>query len=184
MQNKRGQFYIVAAIVISIIITSMAGTTTYAYSKSSPSTIQELSSELKQESSKVIDYGVYNPTEEDKLSTFTQEDFADYIIPKTDHIELSLIYGNEEEGFKEVKYDTTDKGTISLVTGGDSILLQIREEIVEPEIPLTVTDNKVTVTILEQDYIFELKPGQNFYFVIQHQEGEESFVTTSEILKK
>jgi len=60
MENKRGQFYIVAAIIIALILTGMSTLTTYATLKSEPRTVKELSSDLKHEGARIVDYGIFS----------------------------------------------------------------------------------------------------------------------------
>ena len=105
MKNKRGQFYIVAALIIVLAIIGLTSTTTYAYTKSNTNTIYKLSSELKQESIQIIDYGIYNNQDLNQFITdeFSTKTFPDYFFPKTDNLDLFLIYGNDQE-IRKIQY--------------------------------------------------------------------------------
>ena len=65
--NKRGQFYIVAAIIIVLTLSGILSITTYAIAKPSPKTIQDLSKDLKTESSKIVDHGIYTKKKYSKI---------------------------------------------------------------------------------------------------------------------
>jgi hypothetical protein len=172
MQNKRGQFYIVTALLIVMVIITLASTTTYAYTKSNPNTIYELGSELNQESIQIIDHGIYtNQNTNQLISDFSNNAFADYFIPKTENIELFLIYGNNLEA-KLIKYNTVNKGTISSTMGD----IEIKDILIE-ESTLTPQEGEIEIIIKDKTYPFNLKPGENFFFIISNQRGEELFIT-------
>jgi len=175
MQNKRGQFYIVTALIIVITILTLASTTTYAYTKSSSNTIYELGSELKQESIQIINHGIYTNKDINQLITedFSKNTFADYFIPKTENIELVIIYGNKLEA-KIIKYNTVNKGTIDSSLGN----IQIKEQLIQ-ETPAIINSEEVEVIIKDKTYTFNLKPGENFYFIIANEKGEEIFIKKS-----
>ena len=58
--NKRGQIYLVAAIIIVMILAGIASVKTYAVATTEPRKIKDISSELKEETSRIIDYGIYS----------------------------------------------------------------------------------------------------------------------------
>lgn len=93
MTNKRGQFYLIAAVVIISIIIGFIGIQNYSQ-RTSFEEIYNLGEELKIESEKVIDYGVYNKIEEqglyDTLYNFTRI-YAKY---RGDGRELYFVFGN------------------------------------------------------------------------------------------
>jgi len=80
-QNKRGQFYIIAAIIIVLAISGLMSIATYAIAKPSPKTINDLGSDLNKESTRIIDYGIYNREVIIKLMyNFTDKEFAPYFL--------------------------------------------------------------------------------------------------------
>ena len=172
--NKKGQFYIVAAIIIVLALSGIASTTTYASVKSKPRTIESLSLDLKEESSRIIDYGVYNSEDLSVLlDKFTDTDFAPYFLHKTDNANVVFIYGNRNN-LNAVKYKREVTGTISASIGGGTDWKIVSNFAERGVISDDDNDDKVDVTLLEKTYTFDLKDNEMFYFVmVQEKEGEE-----------
>jgi len=174
MQNKRGQFYIVTAVIIVLVVIGMASIDTQVYVNPVSTTVYELGVELNQEGSKIIDYGIYNGQDTNLLlSGFIEEEFADYFLKKTKDTEISFVYGNETE-LSITNYNTTNRGDITF--GGSKI--KIKEELISKK-KINPNSKKVKVKIEDRDYDFDLNPGQNFYFLIKYKEGEEILVKKS-----
>ena len=66
-RQKKAQFYLVAAIIIVMILVGIASIQTYAIAKPKPRKIKDISAELNEETSRIIDYGIYNPNFNDSL---------------------------------------------------------------------------------------------------------------------
>ncbi len=154
IKNRRGQFYLIAALIIIAVIIGYAGISNYIQKKESIK-LYDLGEELGIESENVLDYGTYNELDMELLLTSFITSYAEYI---EEGIEITFIFGNYEE-----------------VT-----VIEYTELAVNPNIetyePL---GGKVIVEINGIDYEFKLKPGENFYFVISQEiEGEQHVVTS------
>ena len=66
--NKRGQFYLVAAVIIVLVVIGISSVKTYSVIKSEPQNLEDLSLELSEETARIVDYGVYNG--ENKIEDF------------------------------------------------------------------------------------------------------------------
>jgi len=175
MKNKRGQFYIIAALIIVIIITGFAGLGTYAIVTPDPKTIQSLSKDLKQENPKIIDYGIYNEEDLNQLLTdFTGTEFAPYFLKKTDNANIVFIYG-DKNNLKAVQYDTESTGTITANFGGSSSWIDLTGTYAK-EIQIIPSGNEIEVTILNKIYRFNLIEGELFYFVMVQEKEDETYV--------
>ncbi len=181
MKNKRGQFYIVAAIVIVLILGGIASIKTYAIVKPKPKTIYDLSSELKEETSRIVDYGIYNEDENlsSVLDDFIETEFASYFFQKTENAEIILIYGNRENLFA-VQYDEESLGTISATIGTGTIDWTSLEE-VSNKIPIEISpgEDVVEVNFQNKTYEFDLMENEMFYFVIVEERDGEVYVETN-----
>lgn len=168
MNNKRGQFYIVAAVIIVVILSGLASVATYTIIKSQPKTLYDLSSDLKKESYNLIDYGVYNGKDAGNLlNNFMDEKFGPYYLKKTDSSEIVFIYGNNSD-VKGLMYKSRNSGKISLGSS-DWETYGIFSEKKKPE----VINGKINVKVLDKNYEFNLKENEVFYFImIQEKEGE------------
>ena len=56
--NKKGEFFILTAVIISAVLVSLAVVKNEVISNSEPASFYDLTYEIKQESASVIDYGI------------------------------------------------------------------------------------------------------------------------------
>ncbi|MEK6945839.1 MAG: hypothetical protein AABW63_03525 [Nanoarchaeota archaeon] len=160
--NKRGQFYLIAAIVIISLIIGF-----FLISNSSKKKEQvrvyELSDQLKIEGQKVVDYSIAN--NDKKIKEFTKN-FSDYAGKD---IDIVYITGNYTVGavttfinnLEVFRYNTTEMQenvNYSIIsnyqTGGGNLTLPL---------------NGI-------DYNFLVYPSENFYFVMTQTLNGEKYV--------
>ncbi len=146
---KRGQFYLVAGIIIAGIILGIIVISNYA-KKESYVRIEEIGKELEIESQKVLDYKTYSG--QDKLSDFG-EDYSSYIGAD---MEFYFITG-DENNLDAYKY----------LNGYET---QLSDPVIE--------EGKIIFTLEEETYEFNLNPGENFYFIIIQEIKGEKYVFT------
>ena len=202
MFNKRGQFFILAAVIISVIIVSLGVVHNYAETQREPERFYDLSYEIKQESARVIDFGVYTGEENinEFLGDYTQE-VASSLRDKYPDIGFVFIYGNHEEviienygkerslfrvGDTEGYVEGADETTVSNINlevqgtsvnkeveqPGDLFKYKWRDSIVPDG------DTNLVVTINEDVYEFVLEDEQSkqFFLVLIKSEGLEDYV--------
>ena len=172
VRNKKGQFYIVAAIIIVLVLAGIASVKSYAIVSPEPRAIQDLGSELKEETSRVVDYGIYNAGEDLSLllDNFTDTEYAPYFLQKTSDTGIVFVYGNQTD-LSAVQYDTESTGVIS-ATLGTIIAGWVPAGLYAERVSVTPTD-PLNVTILNKTFEFDLQDNEMFYFVIiQEREGE------------
>lgn len=185
--NKRGQFYIIAAILIVLVLSTLTTITNYPVIKPESRFIPELSSDLNREGFMVIDYGKYtskNKNDFNSLMTnFVGNDLGDYFLKNTDNSNIIFIYGDKKGNLKAIKYDEDKTGGISFGgvinwdTQGNNYMIGN---------PVTKNSNGkeyVEVTFGEKTYSFDLVDNEMFYFVIANVNGDEIFMDQSKIKK-
>lgn len=173
--KKRGQFYIVAAVIIVMVVSSMASVSVYTAVKPSKSTISELSDDLNREGFKIVEYGIYNNENVgDLMGDFIGEDVADYFLKKSDDADIVYLFG-DKDNLKSIHYVTEDTGSISV---GGSGWNQFDTHSVIRDVQVQ-GDQLISVDIQGREYSFDLTNNQMFYFVIVDLEGKESFVKVS-----
>ena len=175
--NNRAQFYLVAAIIIVMIIAGIASIKTYAIAKSEPRKIKDISSELKEETTRIIDYGIYSSVDLQNLLENFDNEFSEYFLKKTEETNIVFIYGNRD-GLYSVQYDTQYTGAVVANIGGGQPTWTGSESIVNrTEITTEIdADNKITVTILEKNFRFNINEGEMFYFLITQKREDETFI--------
>ena len=68
--NKRGQFYLLAAIIIIAVIFGIMSTTNYVSVKQASPKLYNIACELSREIEEVYDYGVYKEKEVSEINKF------------------------------------------------------------------------------------------------------------------
>ncbi len=174
MMNKRGQFYILAAIIIGLALSGVLSVKTYAISKSEPRTITDMGSELNEEGMRIVDYGIYNSQDLGGLLNQFDEEYAPYFLKKTQKTNLVFLYGDKTELYS-VQYNTQSTGTISAVIGGVSPTWENSNIIVNRTL-VDSSGDEVVVNILGKEFEFDLKDNEMFYFIITQEQGDETYV--------
>ena len=179
--KKKGQFYLIAAIIIIIVIVSLSGITNYIEKRKEPAKFYDLSTELSEEGARVVDYGIYNKENIPSLmNNFLDNYFINYTTEKEE--EVVFVYGNKNNiTVTTYTNDTTGVIRIKYGTSGDMGIQGAGRYKAERKTftPSTETD-EITVTILGKEYEFTLKEGENFFFIITQESGEEKYVITPE----
>ena len=173
MKNKRGQFYLIAAILILIVVAGIIGVKTYVTITPQPRGIQSVGSELKEESFRVVDYGIYNNKDiTEYLNNFT-EIYSPYFLKKTNNANIIFVYGNMTN-LSAVKYEKASTGSVTANIGDLSAVWNpVGINVNRTQINVAGLGGKVNVTIFNNSYSFDLKNNEMFYFVIvQEKEGE------------
>lgn len=167
--GKQGQFYLVSAIIIAAIVISVVAVSNYS-KKNEYRDISSLKEELEIESAKVIDYGVNNGFNQAQMSQLLQNFTQEYIDTEAKDKNLYFVFGNLNnvtlKGYQSTAHVVSLEST--LVTSSSGAFLK----------SLDPPGNSATLTVDENAYIFTLKNGENFFFVISRESGGESHVVT------
>jgi len=177
--NKKGQFYLVAAIIIVMAISGIASVKTYSSVKSEPRKILDIGSELKEEGSRIVDYGIY--TSDDLMVLLNQfdEEFAPYFLKKTEQTNIVFIYGNKNELYS-VQYNNELTGAVFASIGGVAPTWGASTVIVDRTL-LDSSGESVIVKILGKEFEFDLKNNEMFYFIITQEKEGEIYIETNQL---
>lgn len=178
--NKRGQFYILAAILIVVVLTGITTMSTYTVIKTKSRTIESMGKELKEEGYRIIDYAMVNnqPSSEvkpfEELNDFTENYYQEYFLTKTDNASIIFIYGNKSNLYA-TNYDTISAGSIRATLGNIGPTWGIVSGFVNRTTLATPLNpaSSIKVVLFDKNYNLELKDNEMFYFAImQEKEGE------------
>jgi len=181
MKNKRGQFYIIAAIFILMILFGMTTITTYAITKPEPRTIDDLSNELNREGYHIVEYGLYHGKDLTELTDkFAGEDIGNYLLETTKDASIVFLYGNREKLYS-LTYIKENTGNIGV---GGTDWKPSGNFAKKREIPVNPSDNEITLDIQideekgkrDYKYLFDLRDNEMFYFVILKERDGEIFI--------
>jgi hypothetical protein len=172
--NKRGQFYLIAALVIVGIIVGLATVYNSAKSVTEDSTIYDLSDEINFEGSQILASGLFNADSETDMNSKIIN-LTDYYARSNPESELLIVYGNSTN-LTYVAYTNSITGSIS-IAGGISIVQT--SHLTKRIGTVTVTGSTVEVYLSNNvQYTFRIKPGYQFYLIMKKEKGGETFVST------
>ena len=192
MQRKRGQFYLLAAIVIIVLILGYAGVSNYI-NKRNATKVYDVKEELNIEGKDVLEFGVLR-SDDITLTTISGENitgenaiiqhfitlYTIYLESVGENINLYYIFGNGNT-IKAYKIADVEIGSLTLNIEGaastNNIIKKSVQELSQSE--YAVDNQKVNVTINGNNYPFDLKEGENFYFIVSQTVGGEQYVETN-----
>ncbi len=172
--KRNGQVFLMAAIILAGILLTLTRITNRSTSKNEPEVFYDLSEEIDFEVKKVLDYGVISGGQ--NLGTMASElinNYNEYISRE----DVVFIYGNRSDVSAIYYQNLNNLNAVSLgsISAPVNIVLASQTPV---QVKLLSSINSVaTITINNIEYNFNLKSGQNFYFVLIKKEGGEKYVT-------
>ena len=183
-RSKKGQFFILAAIIIASVVVSLAVTKNLVTLNKGPQSFYDLSAEFKEESAKVIDYSLY--TNQDELEDFIELSLNN-IADKDPSMEIFVLYGDESNLTFE-NYGTTE---VNVIIGNENIKVaaanrelvneitlygeEIRKYVIQPmriyrgdwrQNLDTKGNDYISVNINDKENKIRLTEGKQFYFLL------------------
>ena len=155
--NKKGQFYLVAGLIIISIIIGLIAMVNYT-KKSQTIIVNALDAELKIETQKVLIYDLGH------VGETMREYGVDYSSHLGSEIELYFIIG-EDLNIDAYQYINGIETNVS--------------EIDEASLTIDTINNKIILDLSGVDYEFVLVSGKNFYYLISQEIKGEYFVATN-----
>jgi hypothetical protein len=177
--NKKGQFFLIAALIIAGVILSIGiiQISTKA-SQSETTKVYDLSKEMNYESNQVIDYGVYKALPNDQKIT-NIEALVTYYSSANPSDTMVIFYGNAKE-YRSWAY--SPEIVASSGVGGTGKINLIESKLIDLTGSTTISgigaDQKITVIFNGKTIEFDLKAGENFYILLQEKRGEEQIVAS------
>lgn len=173
MFNKRGQFFLVAALVISGILIGLAGIYTEVNAPQEDLSVYDLSSELNYESLQVIDQGVYTGLSQQQINNNILN-LTEYYVEKDPKKDFTIVYG-DEESVTVRQYVATDTGSVGVSTGGS----RVTENVVQRKITETnaqPSGENIVINIGNSKLSFKITLGQQFYVVVSSSAYNQTYV--------
>ncbi len=179
--NKRGQFYLLAAVIIITGIVGIASVKNFAVEPGAGSSerIYDLSREVGYESANVIDFGIYNQSYGDALIENWIDTYANYSRDREGVSEWLFVYGNSSE-IKIINFTSENKGEIGIPIGGKKIRAKSKPSLFKEKRSLGAYSNLPAIITVKDtlgiDRKFKLNIGENFYFVVAKIEEQGTVV--------
>jgi|SRR3989344_1118699 len=171
--QKRGQFFLIAAIVIIIILLGLAAVYNSVRTNQEDLRVYDLSEEINYESSQVIQRGIFNSLDETELAQ-NVEDLSNTYAKANPESDIIVVYGSGSQ-VNLLIYNSTQTGEIGIDTGnsGASQAIYTRKVII---LNSEIESGNLTINIGNIPYTFDLRPGQNFYIVLRKDKEDERVI--------
>src|SRR3989344_4359979 len=165
--SKRGQFYLVTAVVLAAVIIGISAISNYSKKEKSPG-LEELKEEIRIESEKTLDYGVNNGFNSTQIYWLMQN-FTNYYVnyEGRNGKDIYFIFGNANN-ITVSGYQEEDK-TISVSSGSSQATITQTKGSFTGGIDPAGTN--VAISIDGDAYSFNLSAAENFYFIIAQNTG-------------
>ncbi len=151
--DKRGQFYLVASIIIVAVVIALAATLNNS-SRESTNIAEDIAVELRIEGENVLDY-----EENTGTNVFVDQFSRDYSAYVGEDKDIYFIVVDKSTGFQDA-YIYTNGQKVSLESD-----LVVGEEIV--------------FRYDSRNYNFKLEEGKSFYYIIVYETGGDRYVVAN-----
>ncbi len=172
--EKRGQIFLIAALITIGALIGLTSVVNTARGGSSNEEFFSKSDEIKFESKRVLDYGVFYEGNTETLVKQFLEKYADYIARER----VLFIFGDERNLWGLYFVNNTLTGSVNIKTGGQgvSIPMQGLTNFIA-EVARDPITGDVFVKIDDVVYTFPLQKGKNLFFVIVEEENDQAFAS-------
>ncbi|MFH1802649.1 MAG: hypothetical protein ABH864_04310 [archaeon] len=180
--NKRGQFFLIAALVIIGVVFGLSAVYTTIETPSEDSSVYDLTKEINYEAGSVIDSGIFNALTEEQRNEHV-ENLTDYYASANIGSDLMILFGNRTE-MTAIFYTTEDTGSIGVDLGGSEVVTY-SGDIRKYNSTFDLNgDDSVTIVLdkgqeEEISFTFHVKPGEMFFIILKKERQGEQFVATS-----
>jgi len=181
-KNCKGQFFLIAAIIIIVVTIGIVTVSNYAGEKESVK-LYDLGEELGIESQNVLDYGTYSQLNEEEMKMLMENFIQNYVDYIGDTGNLYFVFGNKQKiyvvGYQELTNESVCI-TLNPTTDIDAECIPLQTIGSTQEFPSAGEEIEwVFINIENYEYQFKLNPGENFYFVIWQRIGGDKVVIKS-----
>jgi len=176
--NKRGQFFLVAALVIVGIIIGLATVYNTTTTSREDITVYDLADEVNYEGARVLESGTFNDLNNIEIEG-NIEDLIEFYSETNQNHEFYGIYGDEED-LTLIFYETSDTGSVGVSVGGSPIDVEPvgQTKGKKADIEHGYEKNNVVVEIGKEEYSFDINPGNTLYVIVAVEKDSERHVAS------
>ena len=167
--NKKAQFYLVAIIIIASIFMGFATTINFG-ERAETFSLVDLAEELNIEKRYLLDYISYNQLNDDQTEKIFINFSNNYIDKIGKNKDIFFIFG--KPGSIKIVGHRLNETNISIddETGYSSILETNSFE------KNYSTFNEIKIKLENNEYLFDLKEEQNFYYLVHYLSNKERYI--------
>ncbi|HLC31041.1 MAG TPA: hypothetical protein VJK51_00065 [Candidatus Nanoarchaeia archaeon] len=174
--NKKGQFFLIAALVITMLAASLVTIYVSSSTQRESDAPRTLAGDIKYESMQVIDQGVLQDADNNKIKG-QLEVIADSYAALNQDKDFLIFYGDGKGGISYIIYDNVQTGSVDIEGTSQSVSVPVKCKSGADPIRCPIVhpngDGSVDVDFLGNKYTFEINEGQNFYIVVRFERDDE-----------
>jgi hypothetical protein len=172
--DKRGQFYLAAAVIIMVIIFGIFAASNYVNVSREKNVIYDLRNELNLESARVVDFSIYNKNDTmEKLENWTKtyiegsqdKEVEDWVFIYGDRNNLTILYPQTENS-GQIGIEIGDSAQTIIPINSYYIWRQYASNPGSGGAGDTITINITGIKGMPKT-TFKLKKGLNFMFILK-----------------
>lgn len=167
-RGKRGQFYLIAILVIISLLIGFLTVENYL-TNTRLDKVNQISAEIDIEKSYVLDYIV---DKDDATSETTLVDFSDKYIQRLG-LDKDIFFVVGKPNSIKIVGNRVSQETIQYNIGSGFQNLNDEDEF---ERDLSPSNDQIIFRFPEGDYSFDLNSGQNIYYLIKYNYNEEVYI--------
>ena len=192
--NRRGQFFLLAAVIISTVVISMGAANNKVTFNDEPEGFYDFGYEVQREMGAVLDYGVYNASGDVDLAEFVDL-LAEDIEFRNPGSNFIFIYGKDKDDMQVKNYgtdsayvegeeiDSVSQDVVSRICVRNSCSI-VNETlgVYKPPVGVNISqdrsedDDNVLVEIDGIPFVFPLYEHRQVIFVMQKNVGEDRHI--------
>ena len=166
MNNKKGQFYLIAALVIVSLAAGFIVVTNKASIVQNPS-ISYLKEEIRTESSNIINYGAYNGMSNNQIETMLAN-LSYYHINNSRKSNSYFLLGTKQQ-MTLIAYQYY-WANVSL--NGEQLNIGTKKIYTQN---FSSPGNSINIKINNTSYNFNINEGENFHFIIKSLNNQQDY---------
>jgi hypothetical protein len=185
VKKKRGQFYLITALIIAFFIVTITITTNYSKKKSFRE-LYDIGEELKTESEKIFDYGIYNKLNDSGMENLLTNFTKIYTKYQKNAKDLYFAFGDENYITIAGYVSPTDtrenvrKKIFLIIPSQNTIPISIIDDGVYTASKYSLNGHKEIILNIDKiNYYFKLE-GQYFYFIISQEIEEQYYIVSND----
>ncbi|MFA5953531.1 MAG: hypothetical protein WC812_02985 [Candidatus Pacearchaeota archaeon] len=172
-RGKGGQFYLVAAMIVIAVIIGISSISNYSNKSKADKEMKNFEQELNTEVEKNLEYISLNSLSDSSTKNLWINLTDNYITKLGKNKESIFIFGTKSQiTVKGYKLNNSNDLQINVGSGVESLASS------EGEFERDFNPSVENVTIIKEniEYVFDLKQGQNFYYLISKEYNSERII--------
>lgn len=170
MINKRGQFYLLAAVMIIGLLFGLSIVENKLSSRAEKESVKKLGGEVKVETGNVIGHTLFSGRQTETLVDEWTDEYANYSLSIEPDAEWAFAFGKNPITLVEVKKESIG----AVETNLDTAIKNIKR--IRTKKTITLSNNNIPVEFNGRTHEFNLENGENFYFVITTKDNNGEYV--------